>query len=130
MTFWSKFQEAIEWLSEGIAKMLQWAGSEKTEETVGNIIRLVITIAELVDKFNAPLTGEEKAKFTRLLVRMLKYSSEAEIEELTYQMRLVKAHCELENIQSYELDMIIPPAIGAYLAQRGQDKMEDDGFDY
>lgn len=123
-SIWEKLKESIDWVTNAVKEFLEWAGSEKTQQTVKGILEIAVLVAQIVEKFNAPLSGTEKAAFVRQFVRMLKYATEEEITVLSSMMESLKS-CNKEDIdglEAHELDIILGPAIGMFLSSNKKDK--------
>lgn len=112
-TWWDK-------IVDGLEKFLAFLGSEKTRSAVEGILKLIILACEVAEKFNAPLTGEEKAKLVRLLVRAVKYATEEEVNRMAELMVYLKASGEVDRLEAWELDKALGDGISLFMAGQAQ----------
>jgi hypothetical protein len=113
---------------DGLFDFFERLGSERTRNSLEGILKLILIGCRIAEKFNTPLTGEEKAKFVRLLVRMVKYGSREEIEALAAGIVDLKNSGEIEGLKSWELDKTLGDGIALFMA--GQEIHEpSDGMD-
>jgi len=96
---------------DAMKRFFEYLGSDKARETLEGILRLIVLGCEIAEKFNAPLAGEEKARFVRLLVRMVKYASPGEVERLADLMLRLKASGEIDALEAWELDKALGDGI-------------------
>ena len=130
MGWMDKMRDAIEWVADGIKRIIQFLGSEKSQETILRAIQLIILIASLIEKVRSrPMPGPEKLQYVRNTVNLLRYSTTEEIEAYCNLMLELKHSGELDDLNAAELDMILGPAVGLFIAQQKQDAAEDDGMD-
>jgi hypothetical protein len=110
----------FEQVVNGIKDFFEWLGSDKTLQTVQGILRLVILVAGVVEKFNAPLSGEERARLVRQMVLMLRYASAQELAELTTLIAFLAANpLQVSRLRAWEIDKLVGDGIAAYIATRG-----------
>jgi hypothetical protein len=113
-------------LVDGLFDFLKRLGSKKTKNSIDKILKLVVLAAEIYEKFNRPLTGEEKARLVRLLVKLVKYSSVDQIRELFKHMIELKESGEIDEVKEWELDKIVGDGIALFVSSKEQDADETD----
>ena len=111
--WWDKFVD-------GLKLFFECLGSEQTRKTVEGILRLIILGCEIAERFNSPLTGEEKARFVRLLVRAVKYSSREQVQQVARLMCDLKASGDVDRLEAWELDKALGDGISLYMAGQVQ----------
>lgn len=113
---------------DGLFEFFERLGSEKTQKTLEGILRLVLLGCQIVEKFNAPMSGAEKAAFVRSLVRMVKYASLPEIEAMATWIVELKRSGEMDDLQPWEIDKAIGDGTAIFMRPAGLDGLEEDGM--
>ena len=113
-------------IAAGVKKFLEWLGSDKTRETVEGIVKLVLLVASVAEKFNSPLTGREKREFVRLQLRFLKYATDEEVLETCRLMKDLRSGGQMECLEDWELDKVLGDSLSVYVARKGEAEPEDE----
>jgi len=111
---------------DGLFSFLERLGSEKTFKAVEGILRIVLIGADIYQKFNRKLTGEEKAAAVRNLVNLGYYATEGELQELFATMMNLKESGDLEKMEPWELDKIVGDGLSLYVAGKKKNKKEEE----
>lgn len=111
MSWWNDFLN-------GVMDFLERLGSKKNVDTIEGLLRLVLLAAELFERFNAPLSGAEKREMVRAMLRLVKYSTETELAELSKIMIETKKAGGVENLQSFEMDKIIGDGVAFFISSK------------
>jgi len=101
---------------DGLSDFFERLGSEKNVEILENILKLILIGCQIAEKFNAPLSGSEKAAFVRLLVRAVKYSTPDEIDSLANLLVACKGSGDVDSLQSWEIDKLLGDGIALFLS--------------
>ena len=110
----------FEQVVRGIKDFFEWLGSDKTMKTVEGILRLVILVAGIAEKFNAPLSGEDRARLVRQMVLMLRYATEQELADLAALLYDLSSNpSRVSRLRAWEIDKLVGDGIATYIATRG-----------
>lgn len=111
--WWQKFMD-------GLFEFFDRLGSDKSITVLENILKLVLIGCQIAEKFNAPLSGQEKSQFVRLLVRAVKYSSSEEVSALADLLVAVKVSGEADSLKPWEIDKLLGDGVALYMSSQGK----------
>jgi len=107
MGWWDSFINAVK-------DFFAWLGSEETQESIKNILSMVLIIVNTMDRLNAPLDNRQKPAAVRTVVDFLKYMTPAQRNVF---VNLVQ-NTNFWRIPSHELDAMIGMTIAEHIKNK------------
>jgi len=99
---------------QGIKDFFEWLGSEETQQQAATLLRTVLLIAKLLDRFNAPISNREKPAALRIVMDLLRVMKDEEKETLIEYLQAT----DFSKLDSHEVDKLIGDGIAVYVAQK------------
>ncbi len=101
----------VEFIANVLSDFGKFFGSDKSKEIIQVSVEILMLVAAVLDRFNTPLTSQEKREGVRFIAKFLKYTP----PDLLQKIVELRKKSEFEKLDSADLDAVVGLAISSYV---------------